>query len=452
MECVRSSPVKSWQGGVQWGRASIDDNTIVPHSAPSTCSLFSSSCRRAASFPMAHATALPSALKVRSQSESAGLNTLHIKVPRCVFAEIQNNMLQNGEFFTNGQELIHSDSDGDDSSTSADSGHTSEDEHPTTEFNDSSPNEDSFSDHNCSLIPLKKKKVRFADDCGCVLESVRVMTEPSDIPPKISPSIIRRYRRGSKAFLRAQHAKTNSSGVLSNDEDSSEDDVDDMYHNKKHASWKIGFTQPASEHVKFRETLEKQKVALENVMLRNDHCKMLGTIKVANIAFEKHVFIRYSFDNWKSYLDRPAVYQASPSKLYDIFGFEIEIPMNEGDINKIDFCICYNAGGVEYWDSNCGKNYSLISANQPAKPAQIVSQHHRRNSDCDDAYKMTYDSWSRFASWRDLSTDAPYCYLEKQICYFATGQVQCLYKFSCVFTVLLIYFFGFLPYRKMMNT
>lgn len=360
MECVRSSPVKNWQGSVTWIRSSVDDNAVVPHSAPSSCSLFSSSCRRAASFPMAHATALPSALKVRSQSESAGLNTLHF--PRYLLSEIQNNVLSNDSkcrYLIHSQKfncdlvftenpVIQSDSDGDESLTSADSGHTSEDDQndQSLEFNDTCQSSD-MSEFKCSAISMKKKKVRFADDCGCALENVRVMTEASDIPPKISPSIIRRYKKGSKAFLRALHAKSNN-GVLSADEDSSEDDVDDMYYNRKHASWKIGFTQPASEYVKFRETLEKNKVALENVMLRNDHCKMLGTIKVrfgglsthfskkffqvANISFEKHVFIRYTSDGWKSYLDRPAVYQASSSKAYDTFGFEIEIPMNEGEV------------------------------------------------------------------------------------------------------------------------
>ncbi|KAE9554308.1 hypothetical protein FO519_002479 [Halicephalobus sp. NKZ332] len=405
MECVRSSPVKSWQDGVTWIRSSVDDNAVVPHSAP--CSFCSSSCRRAASFPMAHATALPSALKVRSQSESAGLNTLHF--PRYLLSEIQNNVLSNNPKFFTENPITQSDSDGDESLTSADSGHTSEDDQndQSLEFNDTFQSIDA-NDSKCPLMAAKKKKVRFADDCGCALENVRVMTEPSEIPPKISPSVIRRYKKGSKAFLRALHAKNNN-GVLSTDEDSSEDEVDDMYHNRKHASWKIGFTQPASEYIKFRETLEKNKVALENVMLRNDHCKMLGTIKVGNISFEKSVFIRYTSDGWESYLDRPAVYQASSSKAYDTFGFEIEIPMNEGEINKIDFCVCFVADGVEYWDSNDGENYSLISPNTPPKSPQAESTTPRhRRSDVDDAYKMNYESWSRFASWKDLSTEGPY--------------------------------------------
>lgn len=196
--------------------------------------------------------------------------------------------------------------------------------------------------------------MRFADDCGGALEAIRVMTEPSDCPPKINPAVIRRYRKAAKAFAAAAPEKCN---VLSTDEESSDDDEDELYSSKKHASWKIGFTQPASEYVKFRESLEKNKVALENVMLRNDHCKMLGTIKVccypiiiftyfgnrgeslqvANVSFEKAVFVRFTSDGWKSYLDRPALYQASSSKTFDTFSFEIDVPMNEGDVSVFSF-------------------------------------------------------------------------------------------------------------------
>lgn len=40
---------------------------------------------------------------------------------------------------------------------------------------------------NAALSP--HKTVRFADDCGLELATVRVMTEPSDYPPMISPSV-----------------------------------------------------------------------------------------------------------------------------------------------------------------------------------------------------------------------------------------------------------------------
>uniref|UniRef100_A0A914ZHM2 Uncharacterized protein n=1 Tax=Panagrolaimus superbus TaxID=310955 RepID=A0A914ZHM2_9BILA len=92
MECT-----KTWQQiDIPWMVRPIDENnSILPHSAPSTCGFFTSNCRRAASFPLAHAAApLPSALKVRSQSESAGLNK--IKVSRLTAMQMQMLELENG--------------------------------------------------------------------------------------------------------------------------------------------------------------------------------------------------------------------------------------------------------------------------------------------------------------------------------------------------------------------
>jgi hypothetical protein len=62
-------------------------------------------------------------------------------------------------------------------------------------------------------------------------------------------------------------------------DDSDELDSDDSEKGPR-STWKLGFKQPASEYVKFRETLDSQKVALENVMLKNEQGRMIGTIKV----------------------------------------------------------------------------------------------------------------------------------------------------------------------------
>lgn len=40
----------------------------------------------------------------------------------------------------------------------------------------------------------RKKSVRFADDCGSMLCSVKVMTEPQEFPPKIPMHVLKRYR------------------------------------------------------------------------------------------------------------------------------------------------------------------------------------------------------------------------------------------------------------------
>lgn len=55
------------------------------------------------------------------------------------------------------------------------------------------PEEQELKEEDEEVVPVQhaykklKKCVRFADDCGKCLETVRVMTEPSDYPPKINP-------------------------------------------------------------------------------------------------------------------------------------------------------------------------------------------------------------------------------------------------------------------------
>ncbi|VDM40154.1 unnamed protein product [Toxocara canis] len=242
---------------------------------------------------------------------------------------------------------------------------------------------------NAAVSP--QKSVRFADDCGHELATVRVMTEPSDYPPTINPSVLRR--------------------LLGKDADDYTEDSP-----QSSATWVVGFKQPASEYVKFRETLERGMVALENVMLKNDICHMIGTVKVKNIAFEKRVFIRYTSDGWKSFTDRAATFQLSSSKSYDTFSFDVEIPSNGNSPDAvIEFCICFETGPADdeskrmrYWDSNGGKNYELKGPERTVHETREAAPIFGRQNDLDDAYLCDYDNWTKFASWKNLSTEGPY--------------------------------------------
>lgn len=110
--------------------------------------------------------------------------------------------------------------------------------------------------------------MRFADECGeTPLFTIRVMNEPSDYPPQIPVEVLRRHRKAA--------------GM---------EDVDDTP--KPKSTWKVDFKQPASEYIKFRNKLETNHVALENVIIKNEFPKIVGTIKVGNISFKKRVFLR----------------------------------------------------------------------------------------------------------------------------------------------------------------
>eukprot|EP00118_Oscarella_pearsei_P024704 m.306625 g.306625 ORF g.306625 m.306625 type:complete len:294 (+) comp41419_c0_seq1:156-1037(+) len=111
----------------------------------------------------------------------------------------------------------------------------------------------------------------------------------------------------------------------------------------------------------FDEFLMKNSVCLENVAVRG--LNVLGTVRVKNVDFEKRVTVRWSMDNWTSYLDAPARYVAGSSNdATDRFAFEIDVPASVEAGQKVQFAVRFvlpNRAGAEYWDNNRGKNYSL---------------------------------------------------------------------------------------------
>lgn len=178
------------------------------------------------------------------------------------------------------------------------------------------------------------------------------------------------------------------------------------------AVYSLNFAQPAIDYFRFRKRLEENSVSLENVLLNG--LQINGTIKLKNICFEKNVFLRCSFNKWKTFEDYPAIYvpceyysnssvlASSPTsssisaafcdtghsayqpqhKEYDTFRFEFTLPKeakqeivdkisyqnsrsDKSNITaSIEFCICYQSGSgdsyKEYWDSNNGSNYEIL--------------------------------------------------------------------------------------------
>ena len=119
----------------------------------------------------------------------------------------------------------------------------------------------------------------------------------------------------------------------------------------------ILFPQPSRNYTTFMNQLWKQKVCLETAHVKNE--SVTGVIKVINLAFQKRVGIKVTFDSWKSHTIHPAQYHSSESVSVDTFTFQFNIPPNT---RNIKFCIRYECGGNEYWDNNEGVDYCISAA------------------------------------------------------------------------------------------
>lgn len=170
---------------------------------------------------------------------------------------------------------------------------------------------------------------------------VRVMSEPSNVPPLWSTA----YVAGLTGGLLFGMSKNR-------DQNAAEDTT---------PPWQVTFPQPASDYLAFRRKLEQNNVSLENVIVRESEQCLVGTVKVRNLAYDKEVVVRVSSDHWSTHEDVHCIYVEQPGSssalnLYDTFRFRLTLPVMS---NIIEFCVQYRTDGKELWDNNEGNNYLI---------------------------------------------------------------------------------------------
>ena len=108
------------------------------------------------------------------------------------------------------------------------------------------------------------------------------------------------------------------------------------------------------------ENTGQGKVSLRSITLKN--CGLLGTLRVENLAYEKYVFIRTTFDNWQTQHDVTARYlPGSSTGSTDTFTFELssELWRHKGSDTHAELCICYQVDNRTFWDNNEGENFKI---------------------------------------------------------------------------------------------
>lgn len=221
----------------------------------------------------------------------------------------------------------------------------------------------------------KKKRVSFADDKGLSLVDIRLISESPESNPTWADDFLSMLTCGVKPNVTLE---------------------------KK---WKPTFDHPPFDSKVLSRRTEKDMVALENAVLQDDNEDLLtGLIKVKNIAFEKNVFVRATFDRWVSYVDIPATFanendeQISPMEAsggLDTFKFSVEIPPSATRYQVVEFCVGYQCSGKEYWDNNSGINYRLVCSSSAHRqcPTTQNSTNGRKYSTVESP------AWVRLGYW-----------------------------------------------------
>lgn len=148
---------------------------------------------------------------------------------------------------------------------------------------------------------------------------------------------------------------------------------------------------------------ESRPVYVENLFLTTDKNKLIGHVAVKNFAFEKHVSIKYTLDNWKTITELVAEYnddvrRKHRSAGYDRFSFVItmaDLPQQATTGTKsLFFCVRYSCNNAEYWDNNHIANYQIDFLRVPKHKVQSAGDRlptrQRRSNSVDNPMRV-YD-------------------------------------------------------------
>uniref|UniRef100_A0A8C5RUH5 Protein phosphatase 1 regulatory subunit 3G n=1 Tax=Laticauda laticaudata TaxID=8630 RepID=A0A8C5RUH5_LATLA len=126
------------------------------------------------------------------------------------------------------------------------------------------------------------------------------------------------------------------------------------------------------------ERLRRDRVCLEEVTgtaLAGAPADVRGVVRVRSCPGSKEVTVRYTFNEWLSFLDVPALLlpdggdppddASAPVERYQ---FSLCLPPGLPDGTAVHFAICYRSQQGEHWDNNGGANYTLrdCSSEKPA--------------------------------------------------------------------------------------
>ncbi|KAK2685054.1 hypothetical protein QWA68_016211 [Fusarium oxysporum] len=126
----------------------------------------------------------------------------------------------------------------------------------------------------------------------------------------------------------------------------------------------------------FKTAENPKSVKLERLWVSADEKSFLGSVAVANLADEKSVTCRFTFDHWETISEVHAQYahglpSTNTKNEFDRFLFTLElldVALVQSGIKTFHCCIRYIANGQEFWDNNNSLDYQVsFRRKEPSK-------------------------------------------------------------------------------------
>ena len=121
--------------------------------------------------------------------------------------------------------------------------------------------------------------------------------------------------------------------------------------------------------------LGHRDIGMETLEIAADYKSLKGTAVLRNIAFEKRLSIRFTFDEWQTVSEVTGEWQSTLVGGYaDRWSFVIKLQdmLARIEDKKMFIALKYTVDGREIWDNNGGENYKAEFRRQAARSQAVV--------------------------------------------------------------------------------
>ncbi|KAM4544093.1 protein phosphatase 1 regulatory subunit 3G [Fundulus diaphanus] len=179
-----------------------------------------------------------------------------------------------------------------------------------------------------------RKRVKFADSMGLTLASVKLFSSQEE--PQIPSKVLSRHR----SFPPPQ-----------------QDALTGLCHSFRSVldagRLVASFPEPRDAERRVREL----RVCLETLTVTRFDVR--GQVRVLRGSSVREVGVRYTFNDWLSYVDAQAVPAGEPRAEGLRFGFTMSTPPCVDPSSAVHFAVFLRSDEGEFWDNNLGQNYTL---------------------------------------------------------------------------------------------
>lgn len=182
----------------------------------------------------------------------------------------------------------------------------------------------------------ERKRVKFADSMGLNLASVKHFSSLED--PQIPSKVLSRH----KSFPPPQ-----------------QDLINDLCHSFKSNLDTDRLFACFPEPRETEHRVQQLRVCLEKVTITQFDVR--GQIRVLTECTDKEVGVRYTFNDWLSYVDAQALPVAAdaPGFVGERFSFTVYTPPFMDPSSAVHLAVYLKSEDGEFWDNNEGQNYTL---------------------------------------------------------------------------------------------